>query len=100
MAKESIKARDRKRRKLNEKYAEKRKILLIEKKEEEKKDGDLQLYYQKLDKLPKNSSSVRLRNRCQVTGRSRGYIRRFGISRIVFREMASAGKIPGIKKAS
>ena len=88
MAKESIKAREVKRKKLTDKYAEKRAAL--------KAAGD----YEGLQKLPRNSSPVRGRNRCKLTGRPRGYIRQFGISRIVFREMALAGKIPGVTKAS
>lgn len=88
MAKESMKARERKRAKLVEKYAEKRAKLLAE--------GD----YVGLQKLPKNASPVRLHNRCQLTGRPKGYMRQFGISRINFREMANNGLIPGIKKAS
>ena len=88
MAKESIKARQRKRVKTVEKYAEKRKAL--------KEAGD----YRALDLLPKNASPVRLKNRCQLTGRPRGYMRHFGVSRIMFRDMALAGKIPGVKKAS
>jgi small subunit ribosomal protein S14 len=88
MAKESMKAREVKRAKLIEKYAEKRAKL--------KAEGD----FAGLSLLPKNSSKIRLRNRCMITGRPRGYIRQFGISRIVFREMASNGLIPGIKKAS
>ncbi len=88
MAKESMKARDVKRRKLVLKYAEKRKKL--------KETGELML----LDGLPRNSSKVRVRNRCSLTGRPRGYIRQFGLSRITFREMASQGLIPGVKKAS
>lgn len=88
MAKESIKARERKREKLVEKYAEKRKAL--------KAAGD----YTGLQKLPKNSSPVRLHNRCKLTGRPKGYMRMFGISRINFREMAVKGLIPGVKKAS
>ena len=56
--------------------------------------------YQKLQRLPKNASSIRMHNRCSITGRPKGYIRQFGISRIQFREMASAGLIPGVKKAS
>ncbi|NJK96454.1 MAG: 30S ribosomal protein S14 [Bacteroidales bacterium] len=88
MAKESMKAREVKRAKLIEKYAEKRAKL--------KAEGD----FAALSLLPKNSSKIRLRNRCMITGRPRGYIRQFGISRIVFREMASNGLIPGIKKAS
>ena len=88
MAKESIKARERKREALVVKYAAKRKVL--------KEAGD----YIGLDKLPKNASPVRLHNRCKLTGRPRGYMRKFGISRVTFREMASAGKIPGVTKAS
>lgn len=88
MAKESMKARERKRQKLVEKYAEKRAKL--------KAEGD----WEGLQKLPKNSSKVRLHNRCNLTGRPRGYMRQFGISRITFREMASNGLIPGVKKAS
>ena len=88
MARESIKARERKREKLVARYAEKRKAL--------KEAGD----YDALDKLPRNSSKVRLHNRCKLTGRPKGYMRKFGISRVTFREMASEGKIPGITKAS
>jgi small subunit ribosomal protein S14 len=88
MAKESIKARERKREQLVEKFAEKRKAL--------KAAGD----YTALQKLPKNASPVRLHNRCKVTGRPKGYMRLFGISRINFREMAVKGLIPGVKKAS
>lgn len=88
MAREAIKARERKREKLVAKYAKKRAAL--------KEAGD----YIGLDKLPKNSSSVRLHNRCKLTGRPKGYMRKFGINRVTFREMASAGKIPGVTKAS
>ncbi len=88
MAKESLKARQRKREAMVAKYAAKRKAL--------KEAGD----YAGLDKLPKNASPVRLHNRCKLTGRPRGYMRKFGISRVTFREMASAGKIPGVTKAS
>jgi small subunit ribosomal protein S14 len=88
MAKESIKARQRKREQMVAKYADKRKAL--------KAAGD----YAGLDKLPKNASPVRLKNRCQLTGRPKGYMRYFGISRILFRDMALNGIIPGVKKAS
>ncbi len=88
MAKESMKAREVKRQKLVEKYAEKRAKL----KAENDSEG--------LQKLPKNSNPIRMHNRCKLTGRPRGYIRQFGISRISFREMASKGLIPGVKKAS
>jgi small subunit ribosomal protein S14 len=88
MAKKSIEARQRKRERLVKQYAEKRKAL--------KEAGEWAL----LDKLPKNSSKVRLRNRCALTGRGRGYVRMFGISRIKFRDLASDGKIPGVTKSS
>jgi small subunit ribosomal protein S14 len=88
MAKESIKARERKRERLVEKFAEKRKAL--------KAAGD----YTALQKIPKNASPVRLHNRCKLTGRPKGYMRLFGVSRINFREMAVKGLIPGVKKAS
>lgn len=88
MAKESIKARELKRERLVAKYAEKRLALKVA--------GD----YTALQKLPKNACPIRLHNRCKLTGRPRGYMRIFGISRINFREMASNGLIPGIRKAS
>lgn len=88
MAKESMKARERKREAMVLKYAEKRAAL--------KAAGD----FEGLQKLPKNASPVRLHNRCKLTGRPRGYMRQFGLSRVTFREMASQGLIPGIKKAS
>ncbi len=83
-----MKARERKRERLVARYAAKRKAL--------KEAGD----WEGLQKLPKNSSPVRLHNRCQLTGRPRGYMRQFGISRVTFRELALEGKIPGVKKAS
>jgi small subunit ribosomal protein S14 len=88
MANKSIEARQRKRVVMNAKYAEKRAAL--------KAAGD----YKALDALPKNASPVRLKNRCQLTGRPRGYIRYFGLSRVSFRDMALNGKIPGVRKAS
>lgn len=88
MAKQSIKARQRKRERMVAQYADKRAAL--------KAAGD----FQGLDKLPKNASPVRLHNRCQLTGRGKGYMRYFGISRVMFREMALNGLIPGVKKAS
>ncbi|MGL6266622.1 MAG: 30S ribosomal protein S14 [Chitinophagaceae bacterium] len=88
MAKESVKARQRKREKMVAQYAEKRAAL--------KAAGD----WQALDQLPKNSSKVRLKNRCQLTGRPKGYMRYFGLSRVTFRDMALSGKIPGVTKAS
>jgi len=88
MAKESMKAREIKRLKLVQKYAAKREAL--------KEAGD----YFGLQRIPKNASPVRLHNRCKLTGRPKGYMRQFGISRINFREMALKGLIPGVKKAS
>jgi small subunit ribosomal protein S14 len=88
MAKESMIAREVKRVKLAQKYAQKRAQL--------KADGN----YVGLSRLPRNSNPNRQRNRCKLTGRSRGYMRQFGVSRITFREMASFGLIPGVKKAS
>ena len=88
MAKESMKAREAKRLKLVERYAAKRAAL--------KAEGD----YIGLSKLPRNSNPIRLHNRCKLTGRPKGYMRQFGISRIQVREMASNGLIPGVKKAS
>lgn len=88
MAKESMKARERKREALVAKYAAKRKAL--------KDAGD----YEALQKLPKNASPVRMHNRCKLTGRPKGYMRQFGLSRVMFREMANKGLIPGVKKAS
>ncbi len=88
MAKESVKARQRKRERMVAQYAGKREAL--------KAAGD----WKALDELPKNSSKVRLKNRCQMTGRPRGYTRYFGVSRIALRDMALNGTIPGLKKAS
>ncbi|MFA7448188.1 MAG: 30S ribosomal protein S14 [Weeksellaceae bacterium] len=88
MAKESMKARERKRQRMVAKYAERRKAL--------KEAGD----QEGLQKLPKNASPVRLHNRCKLTGRPKGYMRIFGLSRVTFREMANEGLIPGVKKAS
>jgi small subunit ribosomal protein S14 len=88
MAKESVKAREVKRQKMVSRYAAKRAAL--------KAAGD----YLGLQKIPKNASPVRLHNRCQLTGRPKGYMRQFGVSRINFREMALNGLIPGITKAS
>ena len=94
MAKESMKARERKRIKLAEQHAEKRDAL---RKAASEGDWDAMMA---LQKLPKNSMKIRVHNRCMLTGRPRGYMRQFGISRVTFREMALAGKIPGVTKAS
>jgi len=88
MAKESMKAREVKRAKMVAKYAEKRKAL--------KEAGD----YEALQKLPRNASPIRMHNRCKLTGRPKGYVRAFGISRVMLREMANKGLIPGVKKSS
>ena len=88
MAKEGIKARDKKRLKTVERYAAKRKAL------KEAGDG------LGLQKLPRNASPVRIHNRCSTSGRPRGFLRQFGISRVLFRKMASNGLIPGVTKAS
>ncbi len=88
MAKESMKAREIRRKELVDRYAAKRAKL--------KAMGD----FQELSRLPRNSNPIRLHNRCKLTGRPKGYMRQFGISRIVFRELASKGLIPGVKKAS
>jgi len=88
MAKKSIIAREVKRQKMVAKYAELRKRL--------KEEGR----WEELDKLPRNSSAVRLHNRCRLTGRPKGYMRKFGINRVTFRDMANNGLIPGITKAS
>jgi len=88
MAKESMKAREVRRKKLVDKYAAKRAQL--------KAEGD----YVGLSRLPRNSNPNRLHNRCKLTGRPKGYLRQFGVSRITFREMAASGLIPGVKKAS
>ena len=88
MARKSLIAREAKRQKTVDKYAEKRRRLKAEGKWEE------------LQKLPRNASPVRLHNRCNLTGRPRGYVRKFGVSRVMFRKMALEGKIPGVRKAS
>ena len=99
MAKESMKAREVKRAKLVARYAEKRAAL---KKTIATSDDAAERYEaaRALQAIPKNANPIRLHNRCKVTGRPKGFIRQFGISRIQFREMASAGLIPGVKKAS
>lgn len=98
MAKESMKAREIRRAKLVAKYAEKRAAL----KRIVRTGSPVETYEaaRKLQMLPKNANPIRLHNRCKLTGRPKGYIRLFGISRIQFREMASNGLIPGVKKAS
>ncbi|RRD80300.1 30S ribosomal protein S14 [Alloprevotella sp. OH1205_COT-284] len=99
MAKESMKAREIKRAKMVAKYAAKRAAL----KKIVNTSDDPQAAFeaaQKLQSIPRNANPIRLHNRCAITGRPKGYIRLFGLSRIQFREMASAGLIPGVRKAS
>lgn len=100
MAKESMKAREVKRARLVKLYAERKAALKQQAKELAKEGESAYEIYQQLQKFPKNASAIRMHNRCSITGRPKGYIRQFGISRIQFREMASAGLIPGVKKAS
>jgi len=100
MAKQSMKAREAKRAKLVSKFAEKRAALKaiissVDSTDEERWDAVL-----KLQALPRDSSSARARNRCRVTGRPHGFLRKFGMSRIKVREAAMRGEIPGLKKAS
>ena len=100
MAKESMKAREVKRERLVKLYAERKAALKAQAKELAKEGESAYEIYQQLQKFPKNASYIRKHNRCSITGRPKGYIRQFGISRIQVREMASAGLIPGVKKAS
>ncbi len=100
MAKKSSIARNKKRERLVEKYAAKRaelKAILADPETTDEAYWDAQ---RKLNKLPRNSSPIRVRNRCNVTGRPRAYIRKYGLSRITFRELASNGHIPGVTKSS
>ncbi len=98
MAKESMKAREVKRAKLVAKYAAKRAAL----KKIVNTGEPVEAFEaaQKLQSIPRNANPIRLHNRCKITGRPKGYMRQFGLSRIQFREMASQGLIPGVKKAS
>ena len=100
MAKKSMIVRAAKKRAAVEKYAARRAALVAVIKDGSASHEDKQEAYKALDKLPRNSSKTRLRNRCMLTGRPRGYLRDFGLSRIAFRELALRGELPGIKKAS
>ena len=103
MAKESMKARERKRERMVVQYAKKREALTKVIKSSDDSEEVLAAKWDAMmaiQKLPANSSKIRVHNRCGLTGRPRGYMRQFGVSRVTFREMALAGKIPGIKKAS
>ena len=100
MAKTSIVERNKKREQLTAKYAEKRAQLKAVLANPETSDEDFYTAQRKLAKLPRNSSKVRLRNRCSITGRPRAYNGKFGLSRITFRELATSGQLPGVTKAS
>jgi len=103
MAKESMKARERKRERMVAQYAKKREALTKVLKSADDSEESVQAKWDAMmaiQKLPANGAKVRVHNRCGLTGRPRGYMRQFGISRVTFREMALAGKIPGVKKAS
>ena len=100
MAKKGMIERNMKRQRMVEKYAGKRAELKRIMADPETSDEDFYIAQRKLTKLPKNSSAVRLRNRCSITGRPRAYLRKYGVSRITFRELASEGKIPGVTKSS
>jgi small subunit ribosomal protein S14 len=103
MAKESMKARERKRERMAARYAKKREELTKIIKSTDTSEDVVNAKWEAMmaiQKLPANSSKIRMHNRCGLTGRPRGYMRQFGISRVTFREMALAGKIPGVKKAS
>lgn len=100
MAKISAIHRNKKRERLIAKYADKRAELKAILANPDTTDEEFYKAQAKLTKLPKNSSPIRARNRCSVTGRPRAYIRKFGLSRITFRELASQGKIPGVTKSS
>lgn len=100
MAKKAMIQRDKKRAKMVEQYAAKRAELKSILANPETSDEEFYTAQRKLTKLPKNSSAVRMRNRCRITGRPRAFIRKYGVSRITFRELASEGKIPGVTKSS
>jgi small subunit ribosomal protein S14 len=100
MAKKSSIERNKKREHLVEKYAAKRAELKRIMSDPNTSDEDFYAAQRKLTKLPRNSSKIRLRNRCSITGRPRAYLRKFGLSRLTFRELASDGKIPGVTKSS
>lgn len=100
MAKKSAIARNKKRERLVAQYAEKRAALKAIMANPEVTDEEFYAARDKLTKLPRNSSAVRIKNRCNVTGRPRAYIRRYGLSRLTFRELALQGKIPGVTKSS
>ncbi|MGA1204970.1 MAG: 30S ribosomal protein S14 [Opitutales bacterium] len=100
MAKKSMIERNKKRERMVAQYAAKRAELKRILSDPSTSDEEFYVAQRKLTKLPKNSSAIRLRNRCSVTGRPRAYLRKYGVSRITFRELASQGKVPGVTKSS
>lgn len=100
MAKKSSIARNKKRERLAAKFAEKRATLKATLANPDSTDEEFYDAQRRLSKLPRNSSPVRIKNRCNITGRPRAYLRRYGLSRLTFRELALAGKIPGVTKSS
>lgn len=100
MAKKGMIERDKKRAAMAKQYAAKRAALKATLSNPETSDEEFYVAQRKLTKLPRNSSPVRQRNRCRITGRPRAFIRKYGVSRIMFRELASQGKIPGVTKSS
>jgi small subunit ribosomal protein S14 len=100
MAKKSMVARDKKRAKLAAEYKDKREALIKVIKDPEASQQDKYDAYRKLSRMPRNASPVRYHNRCRVTGRPRGYIRRFQMSRIALRDLGLRGEIPGVTKSS
>jgi len=100
MAKKSMIERNKKRERMVARFAAKRTELKKILSDPTTSDEEFYIAQRKLTKLPKNSSRVRLRNRCSITGRPRAYLRKYGVSRITFRELASEGKVPGVTKSS
>ncbi|MCD8483841.1 MAG: 30S ribosomal protein S14 [Verrucomicrobia bacterium] len=100
MAKKSMIARDVKRAKLVDKFAAKRAELKKILSDPNTSDEEFYAAQRKLTKLPRNSSAVRLRNRCSISGRPRAFLRKYGVSRLTFRELALSGKLPGVTKSS
>ena len=100
MAKKSKVVKNLQRQKLVEQYAKKRSELLSIIKDPKTSIDDKRLAYMKIEKLPRDANPIRVRNRCNLTGRPRGFYRRFGLSRIALRELVSKGRVPGVKKAS
>tara|TARA_Y100001970_G_C13769320_1_gene619714 strand:+ start:324 stop:629 length:306 start_codon:yes stop_codon:yes gene_type:complete len=100
MAKKSQVMKNLKRQKYVDRYAEKRSKFLSVIKDPKTSIDEKRLAYHEIEKMPRDANPIRVRNRCNLTGRPRGYYRKFGLSRISLRELASLGRIPGVKKAS